>query len=82
MDDLQKQLKQYCQAHNIKPYLINYGKEKNPFPIGGRAVYDLYLNNYIGPLNAIKLNSFFKQLKTFLNDKQRNFETSERNGDK
>lgn len=79
--NLQEQLKNYCQAHNIKPYLINYGKEKNPFPIGGRAVYDLYLNNNIGPLNAIKLNIFFQQLKTLNNDKQRNFKTSKRNGD-
>lgn len=74
--NLQKQLKYYCDKHNIKPYEINHGTIKNPFPIGRRAVYDLYLNNNIGTLNEKKLLKFFKQLKTLNNDKQRNFKTS------
>jgi len=52
-------LKKYLSQHKISAHSISRGKIKNPFPIGNRAVYSLYLGKSITDSHLWKMQTFF-----------------------
>jgi hypothetical protein len=60
---LQTELKAYLLAHNLNAVSIKEGRQKNPFPIGNRAVYELYRGGNITDSHKWKMYVFFNQLK-------------------
>ena len=60
--DIRERLKQYLEDKEIKAWQINQGVEPNPFPIGKRGVYMLYLGNKLSKNSTALMKLFFIEL--------------------
>lgn len=62
---LQGKLKDYLKKHKIVARHINSGAAPNPFPVGRRAVYVLYLqgDSTLSGFHKWKLSTFFMDME-------------------
>ena len=63
MNDLQSQLKAHLTKTGVVAWHILKRLEENPYPIGTRAVYMLYLGKEISDSHKWKMQVFFSDLE-------------------